>query len=365
MMNAYTTLNAAASKREMSDVPPAPLSLLPARTQKGFSLIELMISMAVGLLIIAGVSNMFGGVLRGDSDMLNSMRLNSDLTSAMTLMTTEIRRAGFCMGPDCWPTDPSTGYTDAMINLVDSDADGNADCILYSYDRNDNGTIDADERGGFELRDGNLRMRRSCNADPADVAQINTCSRVCDNDLDDWEAMLDASADAGDFTVTELTMTTDGSRCLHSGTQSYWYVKEGAQSIEAPCRHWIRDPTDDGDGDLAIYLLDDLDIPTDGYQDESSTFNKVLTGSTGLAFDWNLADGMWQDTSTDTDVDEKIGNEREFNGTLEARQINITLTATIPTSDGSNYTKTLSSSVKVRNEQVNTRCPTTADDVCP
>lgn len=334
--------------------------------QKGFSLIELMIAMAVGLLIIAGVSNMFGGVLRGDADMLASMRLNSDLSSAMTLMTSEIRRAGFCVsrgGDDCWEQDGSDA--NSMINLVDTDSDGRADCILYSYDRDDNGTIEGTERGGFDLAGGTLRMRRSCNADPDNATQVQACSTVCDNDLDTWEAMLDPN----DFTVDTLTMTTDGSRCIHNGTQSYWYIEDGSQSIKFPCRQWIADPTDaavNGDGDsLAIFYLSDLDDPAAGYQAKEASFNKNLTGTDGSTA--NLSSGMWTSPTTDSDgnpiaLNDRLRDEKEYNGTLEARRINIRITATMNISDGSAMTKTLESSVKVRNEQVNTECPS---GTCP
>ncbi|NYT46872.1 MAG: prepilin-type N-terminal cleavage/methylation domain-containing protein [Candidatus Methanofishera endochildressiae] len=46
---------------------------------KGFSLIELMVSMVVGLLVLAAVTGIFLAMLNSNNDNLKSMRLNQDL----------------------------------------------------------------------------------------------------------------------------------------------------------------------------------------------------------------------------------------------------------------------------------------------
>ena len=62
--------------------------------QRGFTLIELMISIVIGLIILAAVVGMFVTLIKSDNDNLKSIRLNQELRAAMSLITRDIRRAG-------------------------------------------------------------------------------------------------------------------------------------------------------------------------------------------------------------------------------------------------------------------------------
>ena len=62
--------------------------------QKGYTLVELMVAMALGLVVVAGVSAAYLGTLRTNADSLKMMRLNEELRAIMTLMVRDIRRAG-------------------------------------------------------------------------------------------------------------------------------------------------------------------------------------------------------------------------------------------------------------------------------
>jgi len=66
--------------------------------QKGFTLIELMIAMMLGLIVIGGALSIYISTIRSSSDVVNSARLNYDLDSAMQLMVNDIRRAGYWGG---------------------------------------------------------------------------------------------------------------------------------------------------------------------------------------------------------------------------------------------------------------------------
>lgn len=63
--------------------------------QCGFSLVELMIGLAAGLFLLAGVVGIFAMSLQSNSINLKMTRLNQDLRSAMDLMQRELRRAGY------------------------------------------------------------------------------------------------------------------------------------------------------------------------------------------------------------------------------------------------------------------------------
>lgn len=73
---------------------PAIKSKVLNNTQRGFTLIELMISMVIGLIILAAVIGMFVSMIKADNDYLKSVRLNQELRAAMSLLTRDIRRAG-------------------------------------------------------------------------------------------------------------------------------------------------------------------------------------------------------------------------------------------------------------------------------
>lgn len=63
--------------------------------QQGISLIELLIGMAVGLIILAGISTLIVNNLAANRTAINSARLNQQLRSAMDLIVREVRRANY------------------------------------------------------------------------------------------------------------------------------------------------------------------------------------------------------------------------------------------------------------------------------
>lgn len=63
--------------------------------QSAFSLVELMVALATGLFLLAGVVGIFSMSLHTNSTNLKMTRLNQDLRSAVDLMQRELRRAGY------------------------------------------------------------------------------------------------------------------------------------------------------------------------------------------------------------------------------------------------------------------------------
>ncbi len=130
--------------------------------QKGFSLVELMISITVGLVIMAGVTTMFAHNVKASGDTLKMARLHQELQAVMSLMTRDIKRAGywgdasFSIGSGTSNTNPFT--LDAPSNYGSEPANS---CITFSYDRSGDGNVTADERFGFRLRGGALETRKS------------------------------------------------------------------------------------------------------------------------------------------------------------------------------------------------------------
>ncbi len=116
----------------------------------GFTLIEVLISMAIGVTVLIGVTSAVGGHVKSNADNLKMTRLNKDLRSIMGLMTRDIRRAGYWSQAAVDLTDGATDLNrNPVIGIQIADVDGDSpaddfDCILYAYDAANNGDIDGD-----------------------------------------------------------------------------------------------------------------------------------------------------------------------------------------------------------------------------
>lgn len=64
------------------------------RKQQGVTLVELMISIVIGLLITWAVLAMFISMVYANTTQMKAIRLNQELRSVMTAMVRDIRRAG-------------------------------------------------------------------------------------------------------------------------------------------------------------------------------------------------------------------------------------------------------------------------------
>jgi len=131
------------------------------KKQAGFTLIELMISLLLGLIIIAITVGIYVTTIRGSTDTINAARLNYDLESAMSVMVNDIRRAGYwggaVTGIDSATNPFTTGTADIQIPT--------ASCILYAYDTDGDGAPDNGEYYGFKLQNGAIGMRSDNTAD--------------------------------------------------------------------------------------------------------------------------------------------------------------------------------------------------------
>lgn len=135
--------------------------------QRGFTLIEIMISLMLGLIIIAATLTIYITSIRSSGDTIQSARLNHDLESAMSLMINDIKRAGFWGGAVIDAdsrNNPFTATTGTITNIQIRDFATNAladpgNCILYSYDANSDGTVDSNEFYGFRLNNNSIEIR--------------------------------------------------------------------------------------------------------------------------------------------------------------------------------------------------------------
>lgn len=199
----------------------------------GFTLIEIMISLALGLIIMAATLNMYIGTIKGTSDIVKSARLNYDMEMAMQFMVNDIRRAGSWGGAITGSNATLNSFTQDITNMNIMAADGTAGgntCIVYAYDadlRNgDNedpanpgldmggdAIVGTGELYGFKFESNTIKVRHSVTG-LTTPGSPTAAELKCDNG--NWKNILDSD----NIEITALTFTTDGSDCYNKATST-------------------------------------------------------------------------------------------------------------------------------------------------
>ncbi len=185
----------------------ATLIIKHGKTQHGFSLIELMISMVIGLIAIAGMISIFASSVKSNTDSLEMVRLNQELRAIMDVMVRDIRRTGYWSKADGVTANP-------FMNISTNAA---KDCITYSYDRNPYtlaaglAVLENEDNFGFRLHNNAVKLRQN--------------STTCDSTTN-WVNLSDSSA----INISVLTFGLANSFCknLSSGV-----VEDGTVCVDA------------------------------------------------------------------------------------------------------------------------------------
>ena len=93
------------------------------RTQSGFTLVELMVAMVLGLIVMGAVLALSLAMIRANSDTISSTRLTQELRAAAAAITSELQRAGSVANP----------FDLVAANGIGAMDDATAGCIRYSY----------------------------------------------------------------------------------------------------------------------------------------------------------------------------------------------------------------------------------------
>lgn len=194
--------------------------MMTNKTQKqnGFTLIELMIAMLIGLIVAGATITIYIITIKGSSDTLKSARLNQDLSVAMLVMTNDIRRAGYWGGAITGANLTTNPFTDVMVRDVGATAGAlTGNCITYSYDADawevtvppydpltDSTAPSASEYFGFRLVNGAIQIKTS---------GTTSLAPACGDGV--WVNLTDSDQ----FTVTSLLfdLTADNTATNSSG----------------------------------------------------------------------------------------------------------------------------------------------------
>lgn len=175
--------------------------------QSGFTLIEIMIALLLGVIVLAATISMYTTTVGSSANTIKSTRLSHDLEAAMTLMINDIKRAGYWGGATVTADSRNNVFTAATTNIripVNT-------CILYSYDADDDGTVDDNEYYGFKFEENTLKMRKT-----------GTTTADCDDGT--WEEFIEGSQ----LAITALTFSfipvagilPATSRCINVSTNT-------------------------------------------------------------------------------------------------------------------------------------------------
>ncbi len=181
------------------------------KKQTGFTLIEIMIALVLGLIVLSATIGVYITTVKGSTDTINSARLNHDLESVMSLMVNDLRRSGYWGGARTGADSSTNPFTIGAANIQTP----SASCILYTYDggsgvtggvnHDSNGLVDADEYYGFQLTGGAITMRTTG----------TTTANCADGN---WETMtIDSGGQS--LNITALTFTT-AYKCLNVSTST-------------------------------------------------------------------------------------------------------------------------------------------------
>jgi len=141
--------------------------------QRGLSIVEMLVGIAIGLFIVAGTTKLFVESVVGNRRLMLQARVNQDLRAAADLVARDLRRAGY------WQASTSGASWPAAANpyrAVTPIGNAGASIATFAYSRNnENNVRDVGDEAGFQLSSGVLRMRNGSTAwqeltDPTVVA---------------------------------------------------------------------------------------------------------------------------------------------------------------------------------------------------
>jgi prepilin peptidase dependent protein B len=132
--------------------------------QSGTSLVELMNAMTLGLGSLSVVASVVGYGIGTNAKLLANSRLSEEVNAVGSLISRELKRAGYSAATTSLITDPaafpSTFANSVVVSQHPNESENS--CIVFAYDRNRNGLLDilgGNENYGFRLRDGAVEIR--------------------------------------------------------------------------------------------------------------------------------------------------------------------------------------------------------------
>jgi prepilin peptidase dependent protein B len=185
--------------------------------QHGITLLELLISMLIGLFILGVVLGLFVSMIRSDTDNVKAMQLSQELRAAMSLMSRDIRRAGAnrnaaVNSTAATPTNPFSSTSTANTSGIATQLaiSGGGSTIMYAYDETSDAVV---ELFGFRRNSiaGTERVEH-CAGSTGVAAGCGTWQPITDENLVKITNLtfVDNSVCEADVNVRQITITLTG-----------------------------------------------------------------------------------------------------------------------------------------------------------
>tara|TARA_R110000751_G_scaffold15290_5_gene49592 strand:+ start:178232 stop:178861 length:630 start_codon:yes stop_codon:yes gene_type:complete len=137
--------------------------VLPTK-QLGNSLVELMISMTLGLASITAMASLVGHGIALNSSLLAKSRLDEETNAVVAVLSHDLKRAGYYASTNEIVKNPITRSNpfDGSLKIAAYPSEAANSCINFAYDRNKNGELDttaSNENYGYRLKDRAVEIR--------------------------------------------------------------------------------------------------------------------------------------------------------------------------------------------------------------
>ena len=177
----------------------------PIKLQRGVSLLELMIAMAISLVVSLAMVSLMANTLGTGTQTIRMTRLTQEMRTAMHLMTRDLRRANYHLNAvDCYRNVDCNPDDTKIKAIVPS---GN--CFRFWYDRLGDGDLDA---GAFQLftRSGVnvLQMTILDTATPACGGDWTVANDITDPRVINVTAFTVSNADSYNESISEVDTQT-------------------------------------------------------------------------------------------------------------------------------------------------------------
>lgn len=172
--------------------------MLIQHRNRGFTLIELMVALVLGLVVVGGVMGVFMSTYQANAQNIKAVRLNEELRAVMSLITRDLRRAGMrdlAWQPSLLGTaNPFANNTNWVVSRYDA-AVPVSSCAMFAYDGDGDDAVDNVDRRGF-------RLRRDGSQQWVEMRDLDSTGTTCSGG--DWDKLTDEKV----MNVLSLNFTT-------------------------------------------------------------------------------------------------------------------------------------------------------------
>ena len=167
-----------------------------SNAQKGFTLIEMMVSTAVAAIGMAGAISIFATTVQYNTTSMQQIRLDQELRAIMNVMSQDIRRAGYWADANGVDDNPFANNANLMTwSAAES-------CFWYIYDADNSGDVNAGDQQGVRLIGSAVNI----------VGSAVGCGDT--DSADDWSQISDSRS----INITALNFAIADDACINATT---------------------------------------------------------------------------------------------------------------------------------------------------